>query len=46
MIEFLYIIPLEVRVIILAGLIIGLLDYIKTKLKNLVKDNNAKKGSR
>ena len=46
MIEFLYNIPMEVRVIILAGLIIGFLEYIKTKLKNLVKDKNAKKGRR
>jgi len=48
MIEFLYNIPMEVKVIFFAGLIIGLLDYVKRLFLKLARkeDNNAKKGRR
>ena len=49
MIDFVINIPMELKVIFLAGLFIALLDYVKTKLKQLVivKDKkDAEKGRR
>ena len=48
MIEFFISIPMELKVIVLAGLFIGTLDYIKRFFLKLAKkeDNNAKKGHR
>ena len=48
MIEFFISIPMELKIIILTGLFIGVLDYIKRFFLKLVRkeDNNAKKGRR
>jgi len=48
MIDFLYNVPMEIKVIFLAGLFIGVLDYIKRFFLKLVRkeDNNAKEGRR
>ena len=48
MIEFLYNMPMEIKVIFFAGLIIGILDYVKRFFLKLARkeDNNAKKGHR
>ena len=48
MIEFFISIPMELKVIILSGLFIGVLDYIKRFFLKLVRkeDNNAKEGRR
>jgi len=47
-IEFFISIPMELKVIILSGLFIGVLDYIKRFFLKLVRkeDNNAKEGRR
>lgn len=48
MIDFFISIPMELKVIILTGLFIGVLDYIKRFFLKLARkeDNNAKKGHR
>jgi len=47
-IEFFISIPMELKIIILTGLFIGVLDYIKRFFLKLVRkeDNNAKEGRR
>jgi hypothetical protein len=47
-IDFFISIPMELKIIILAGLFIGVIDYIKRFFLKLVRkeDNNAKKGRR
>lgn len=48
MIDFFIFIPMEIKVIILAGLFIEVLNYIKRFFFKLVRkeDNNAKEGRR
>jgi len=47
-IDFFISIPMELKVVILTGLFIGVLEYIKRFFLKLVRkeDNNAKKGHR